>query len=417
MRVFAWPRSPRKITSWPASSAFSSCGRRCPRSRATPSTGGFARRDPGDRVGADLVLDRAATPSRSLAGRRGLRVGSCPHCIQVRIVPRQSVPHRPGLATPRSLAARACNRRRTTARTDGRPAPSISRAPGGSHASDGDLARRFTDPSISRRRLARGPGPGHWRSRRAFADHRRARCSTAARSSATAARRRAAAAFLSFDGIFYYGDIWLDGGYLGATEGYFFPHTFEVTDQACRSPTTAHLLAVEVACPPQRDRTAKRTITGVFSHWDNLDPDWNPGGIWRPVRLRDTGPVRIKSAAARCAVEATETRGRLLLDVTLDAGADPNPAPLRRAALRARSPGPTADARRRRRTTSCSPAGDNTLTLDASTSTSRRAGGRGGSASSRSATSTCRRRGRRRAERRPPAAHRVPRDPHAATGS
>ena len=26
MRVFAWPRSPRKITSWPASSAFSSCG-------------------------------------------------------------------------------------------------------------------------------------------------------------------------------------------------------------------------------------------------------------------------------------------------------------------------------------------------------------------------------------------------------
>ena len=26
MRVLAWPRSPRKITSWPASSAFSSCG-------------------------------------------------------------------------------------------------------------------------------------------------------------------------------------------------------------------------------------------------------------------------------------------------------------------------------------------------------------------------------------------------------
>ena len=27
MRVFAWPRSPRKITSWPARRAFSSCGR------------------------------------------------------------------------------------------------------------------------------------------------------------------------------------------------------------------------------------------------------------------------------------------------------------------------------------------------------------------------------------------------------
>ena len=36
--------------------------------------------------------------------------------------------------------------------------------------------------------------------------------------------------FLTFDGIFYQGDVWLDGEYLGDTEGYFFPHTFEVTD-------------------------------------------------------------------------------------------------------------------------------------------------------------------------------------------
>jgi hypothetical protein len=28
--------------------------------------------------------------------------------------------------------------------------------------------------------------------------------------------------FLTFDGIFYDGDIWLDGGYVGATAGYFF---------------------------------------------------------------------------------------------------------------------------------------------------------------------------------------------------
>ena len=35
----------------------------------------------------------------------------------------------------------------------------------------------------------------------------------------------------------------------------------------------------------RRDRTAKRNITGVFQHWDCLDPEWNPGGIWRPVRV------------------------------------------------------------------------------------------------------------------------------------
>ena len=38
------------------------------------------------------------------------------------------------------------------------------------------------------------------------------------------------------------------------------------------------------------DLTAKRNLTGVFQHWDCLDPDWNPGGIWRPVRVTETGP-------------------------------------------------------------------------------------------------------------------------------
>src|SRR4051812_36182091 len=36
--------------------------------------------------------------------------------------------------------------------------------------------------------------------------------------------------WLVLDGIFYQGDVWLDGGYVGDTEGYFFHHTFEVTD-------------------------------------------------------------------------------------------------------------------------------------------------------------------------------------------
>src|SRR3981081_2931856 len=36
--------------------------------------------------------------------------------------------------------------------------------------------------------------------------------------------------WLQLDGIFYDGDVWLDKSYLGDTEGYFFPHTFEITD-------------------------------------------------------------------------------------------------------------------------------------------------------------------------------------------
>ena len=145
-------------------------------------------------------------------------------------------------------------------------------------------------------------------------------------------------AFLVLDGVFYFSDVWLDADYLGATEGYFFPHALEVTDSLRRN--EEHVVAIEVACPRQSDRTAKRLVTGVFSHWDNLDPDWNPGGIWRPVRVVETGPARLARMRCVC-VEASEERGRLLLDLTIDSGTsgDGEQAP-RPARLRARVTGP-----------------------------------------------------------------------------
>lgn len=193
------------------------------------------------------------------------------------------------------------------------------------HEQARDLARQFTEPTFSDADWPVVDVPGHWREEPVFAESdgpvlfRR----TFAPPPLAPGDRR----FITFDGIFYYGDVWLDGGYLGATEGYFFPHAFEITDAARRVPDAGHVVAVEVASPPQRDRARKRTITGVFSHWDNLDPEWNPGGIWRPVRVRDTGPVRIKWLRVLCS-DATETHGRLRLDVTLDPGAEPEPVPL-----------------------------------------------------------------------------------------
>ncbi len=149
-------------------------------------------------------------------------------------------------------------------------------------------------------------------------------------------------AFVVLDGVFYFGDVWIDADYLGATEGYFSPHALEVTEALRRN--EEHALAVEVGCPRQSDRTAKRLITGVFSHWDNLDPDWNPGGLWRPVRVVETGPVRIARVRGVC-TEASEERGRLLLDLTLDAangGGEGEPAP-RPARLVARVTGPDGE--------------------------------------------------------------------------
>jgi beta-mannosidase len=178
---------------------------------------------------------------------------------------------------------------------------------------DEDLRRSWHDDAFDDTAWEAIEVPGHWRSAPAFADqdgpllYRRAFDAPA-----PAGSRRS---WLTFDGLFYQGDVWLDGSYLGDTEGYFAPHTFEVTD-ALRA-RSEHHLAIEVTCAPQRDKTAKRNITGVFQHWDCLDPDWNPGGIWRPVRVTETGPVRIARLRAVCQ-EATPQRAVLVLRATLD---------------------------------------------------------------------------------------------------
>jgi len=189
------------------------------------------------------------------------------------------------------------------------------------HRADADLSRGFAEPAFDDSGWAPIEVPSHWRSSSELA----------ADDGPILYRRRFGAprpgagrrAFLTFDGIFYLGDVWLDGDYLGGTEGYFAPHTFEITDQLGND-GDEHTLAVEVACPPQTDHRRKRIVTGVFSHWDAIDPAWNPGGIWRPVRVTETGPVRIGRLRVLC-TEASESRGRLSLDVTLDAGGDPPP--------------------------------------------------------------------------------------------
>lgn len=156
--------------------------------------------------------------------------------------------------------------------------------------------------------------PGHWRSAGAFQ----------ATDGPLLYRRRFDApapepgrrAWLRFDGLFYQGDVWLDGSYLGDTEGYFFPHTFEVTD-ALRG-RSDHLLAVEVTCGRPVDRTAKRNLTGVFQHWDCIDPDWNPGGIWAPVEITETGPLRLAGLKVLCR-DARPEQASLDIDVEIDA--------------------------------------------------------------------------------------------------
>jgi beta-mannosidase len=181
---------------------------------------------------------------------------------------------------------------------------------------DEDLRRRWHEDDFDADGWEAVSVPGHWRSTPAFADTDGSLLyrTTFDHPSPAAGRR----AWLTFEGHFYQGDAWLDGAYLGDTEGYFAPHTFEVTD-ALRE-RSEHHLAIEVTCSPQHDKTAKRNLTGVFQHWDCLDPDWNPGGIWRPVRLSETGPVRIARLRVLCR-EATPERAVLVLRATLESDA------------------------------------------------------------------------------------------------
>jgi beta-mannosidase len=124
--------------------------------------------------------------------------------------------------------------------------------------------------------------------------------------------------FVTLDGVFYQADVWLDGAYLGDPEGYFFPHSFDVTELSRLS--REHVLAVEVTCFPQKNLDAKRNITGAFQHSDVIDPSWNPGGLWRPVGLRATGPVRIDRCRVVCR-DADDARAHLRITARLDSDA------------------------------------------------------------------------------------------------
>src|SRR5262245_28544706 len=128
---------------------------------------------------------------------------------------------------------------------------------------DEELRRSFAEPDFDDTGWEPIAVPGHWRSVPAFADSDGPLLYRTAFEQVDPGEGRRA--WLTFDGVFYQGDVWVDGAYLGDTEGYFQPHTFEITDQA--RDRGEHALAMEVTCAPQTDLTAKRNLTGVFQHW------------------------------------------------------------------------------------------------------------------------------------------------------
>jgi beta-mannosidase len=173
--------------------------------------------------------------------------------------------------------------------------------------------------------------PGHWQDTAAFAASDGPlmyRYRFAADPPASGRRR-----WVTFDGVFYQADAWLDGAYLGDPEGYFFPQSFEVTELSRLG--EEHVLAVEVACTPQ-SVSGRTNITGILQNSAGMPTGWNPGGLWRPVRIYETGPVRIDRLRVVCR-EADDRRAHLRVGVLLDSDQ------ARQVLIRTRSDGEVVD--------------------------------------------------------------------------
>ena len=115
------------------------------------------------------------------------------------------------------------------------------------------------------------------------------RCCTAAASRTPAPGAGSPAPFLELDGIFYYGDVWFDGEYLGATEGYFVPPRVRGHRTRCATATSTCSRSRSRA---RRNATAPRSARSPAATGSRRcsTPTLNPGGIWRPVRVVVDGP-------------------------------------------------------------------------------------------------------------------------------
>lgn len=179
---------------------------------------------------------------------------------------------------------------------------------------DEDLRRRWYSDEFDDSTFDEIDVPGHWRSAPAFGDNDDPLLYR--RRFTTLTPEAGARAWLDLWGVCSQGDVWLDGDYLGNTDGAWVPHRFEVTDALATR--NEHTLAVEVTSPPLGDPANKRSLLGTWQDGPYVTPGWNPGGIWRPVTVHRTGAVAVRSHRVLCTA-ANEQRATVTVRCVLDA--------------------------------------------------------------------------------------------------
>jgi beta-mannosidase len=116
--------------------------------------------------------------------------------------------------------------------------------------------------------------------------------------------------WLVLDGVAGTADVWMDGDLLGDTDAPYLQHAFEISDVLALH--DRRLVALDVACPTPK-ASSRRDLLGSLT----AEGGGAPGGVWRPIRIEQTGPVRIGNLQVRC-TSASHQRGELRLRASLD---------------------------------------------------------------------------------------------------
>ena len=100
---------------------------------------------------------------------------------------------------------------------------------------------------------------------------------------------------LVFEGVDYSFEAWLNGQYLGKHEGMYAPCSFDITQVARHEQwfEGCNILMIKLDPPP---RNYRRVGGRKFCFSGDYMPGLVPFGIWQPVKVRASGPLRIESS-------------------------------------------------------------------------------------------------------------------------
>lgn len=96
---------------------------------------------------------------------------------------------------------------------------------------------------------------------------------------------------LEIGGVFYKYRVYLNNYAIGGQEGYFYPAYYNITPYL----RAENQILLEVESPGEQGNEATApVITGLFAGHPTLPKGFNPGGLWRPVRILSSGPAFIE---------------------------------------------------------------------------------------------------------------------------